>query len=422
MRTLIASAAATLLSAGSAHAATIEYLPHGFLLTDLSLNGTRGCGNVQGDGSFETFRWTTQNAPVRLGRPTVSTIGVGGGSPDISYDGTRVSAMMLSSDNMATIGIWDINTGWAEAMPPLPPGGAILDQVYSACWGLSGDGTTATGYYYAGSPVRAWACTWTPSGGVVALEQNHLVSARVNAANFDGSVVVGWEDTNGPWAPVAWRNGTRIYLDPIPDTNGQGWAVNANGETIVGSARDPAIATRGATIWRWNGSAYIIQRIGVLPGTALTLGQAYLESVTDDGQTAVGSNIYSLSPGGPRDAIIWSASGGLQKGTDFINGLGLALPPDTLSVPEFTAISPDGSTITGIAMTNSGFQSFVIRLTPACPEDMNGDGSINTIDLTMFLAQFGQTVPPSTGGDFTGDGAVNTADLVHFLGAFGQSC
>jgi hypothetical protein len=56
-----------------------------------------------------------------------------------------------------------------------------------------------------------------------------------------------------------------------------------------------------------------------------------------------------------------------------------------------------------------------------CLGDINGDGNVNTADLTSFLGQFGQS---GTGlcADFNNDGSVNTADLVAFLGRFGTSC
>ena len=59
---------------------------------------------------------------------------------------------------------------------------------------------------------------------------------------------------------------------------------------------------------------------------------------------------------------------------------------------------------------------------PACPADLNDDGSVNTADLTGLLSQFGQNVPPGSGGDINGDGAVNTADLTALLAAFGTEC
>lgn len=52
--------------------------------------------------------------------------------------------------------------------------------------------------------------------------------------------------------------------------------------------------------------------------------------------------------------------------------------------------------------------------------DLNGDGSVDTADLTRFLGQFGQT-GAFLSADLNCDGEVNTADLTRFLGQFGQT-
>ncbi len=59
---------------------------------------------------------------------------------------------------------------------------------------------------------------------------------------------------------------------------------------------------------------------------------------------------------------------------------------------------------------------------PPCPADQNGDGQVNTADLTILLGAFGQTVSPGAPGDINASGAVNTADLTLLLGMFGQHC
>ena len=59
---------------------------------------------------------------------------------------------------------------------------------------------------------------------------------------------------------------------------------------------------------------------------------------------------------------------------------------------------------------------------PPCVGDINGDRIINTADLTILLANFGQAVPAGTLGDFDGNATVNTADLTTFLAAFGTAC
>ncbi len=62
------------------------------------------------------------------------------------------------------------------------------------------------------------------------------------------------------------------------------------------------------------------------------------------------------------------------------------------------------------------------RLSSDCPGDLNADNIVNTLDLVIFLSQFGTPSPCGGGSDFNYDGTVNTLDLVVFLGNFGINC
>ena len=63
-----------------------------------------------------------------------------------------------------------------------------------------------------------------------------------------------------------------------------------------------------------------------------------------------------------------------------------------------------------------------LRTPPSCPQDVNRDGIVNTIDLALLLGHFGQPAVAGADGDVNRDGVVNTFDLVSLLGAFGQVC
>ena len=428
MHTKISLSAVALLSlVGVAYAApTIEFLPVGFLLTDLSEDGSHGCGNVQGDGSFETFLWSRGEGVARLGRATVPAIGTGAGSPDISYDGSRVSATILSSDNFQTQGRWEFNVGWTETMPPIPADGQIQDLSYGSAWGLSGDGETLVGIY-SGNNGRAFPSTWSSAGGMTHLPHTIVRSARVDAASYDGSVVAGWEDGGGPRIATIWRNGVKLT---VADGNGGGgggvWAVNHDGSIAVGFEYHESVATRVPTIWTWDGSSYDMQNLTYLPGTVPGFGQSYLATVSDDGQLAGGSNIFTQSPGGARAGIIWTPSTGVINALDYFAMIGVADQiPANMEVREIAAISPDGKAISGIGLLTDTFefQSFVVFLEveTTCEGDVNGDNIVNFTDLNAVLASFGQAgegIP----GDVNNDGVVNFTDLNTVLANFGLSC
>lgn len=428
MKTMTFAAALVCVSGAAVAEPVLEWIPSGYLVTDLSQDGTSATGNQVNDGSYETFRWDAESGAQRLGRGTVQAIGVGGGSPDISYDGVNISASILSSDNRQTIGLWSAIDGWHEAFPPLPPGAVIQDQTYGSAWGLSGNGVVLSGFYYTGSPSRATPCGWSVKDGLQPLIHTPGRNSRVNAVSYSGGILGGWEDRGGPWFPVVWRDGTRLDLVGN-DSFGTVESINHDGSVVAGTSYDPGVATRVPTIWRWNGVSYDTQRYNFLPGTVINQGQAYFTSISDDGSIAVGSNIYTISPGGNRAGIIWTPATGIVKDTDYLASLGLLddLPSNYL-IREFSAVSPDGSTIavTGLFTDRFEYQTVLIRLTPPspqCPGDTNGDFVVDGADLSVLLAQFGSAVSPGSGADFNNDGVVNGADLSVLLANFnGGGC
>lgn len=417
------------LTAGLASGqATIEFLPIGYGLSSLSVGGRSGAGNVTGDISYETFRWTTGGAIERLGRATFPVIGVAAGTPDISYDGKSISASILSTDNQMTPGIWYEGSGWTEIMPPMPSGGASLDNSYGSAWGLSGDGETITGFHWGtvGTSIRARACTWSSTAGMIDLPQNDNRDARVNAASMDGSVVVGWASGDGgAWRPTAWRGGARFQLQDTAATC-QAAAVNTDGSVIVGSTYDALNSMRTSARWTWNGASYDTAIIGVLPGTLPNFGEAMLIGVSGDGGLAVGWNRYSQGPLSAWDGIVWTPAGGLVSAPSFIASLGLAssFTPD-MRIRQLVAVSPDGSAIAGyVVLQSTGEQqSFVIHITPPpCAGDADRDGDIDFADITAVLANFNTAGAPFKLGDADGSAAVNFGDITAVLANFSAPC
>lgn len=76
------------------------------------------------------------------------------------------------------------------------------------------------------------------------------------------------------------------------------------------------------------------------------------------------------------------------------------------------------------AVESNGFNVSlrVVSVTPACPGDTNGDGLVNGADVSVLLAQFGQSVEQWSGADLNGDGQVNGQDLSVLLANFGDVC
>ena len=86
------------------------------------------------------------------------------------------------------------------------------------------------------------------------------------------------------------------------------------------------------------------------------------------------------------------------------------------------AFSPDGQTI---ASGSSDGTVLLWEITPTSPEseriaeDVNGDGVVNIIDLTLVASNFGET--GQNDADVNGDGIVNIIDLTLVAAAFGNT-
>jgi hypothetical protein len=88
---------------------------------------------------------------------------------------------------------------------------------------------------------------------------------------------------------------------------------------------------------------------------------------------------------------------------------------DTLTVttPADTIVY-DG-TVPGLDVTGSITSVTVVQV-PACPSDLNGDGTVGAADLALLLNQWGG----AGSGDLDGSGAVGGADLSILLGDWGS--
>ncbi len=440
-RTLLmaSSIAATAACTTPVMAASLEFIGDGIGISGLSADGRVAVGNTIDDGLYETWRWV-QGDPQgwkRLGGGTVFTLGHGSGIPEISDDGTRISATILGGAGgesrtlpYATPGIWTLGLGWTELMPPQPADGVLQDDEFGSAWGISGDGSTLTGFYWrdiAGGLGNAAPCTSTIAGGTVAMQTDPGRSGRVNGANYDGTVVAGWqEDSTGYWQPTAWRNGVKYPLS-VGELLCEAEAVNADGSVIVGGTTNAAALRVNAARWDWNGSQYVLTDLGVLPGTPQTwLAFVTAEGVTADGSMIVGTNRFQNN--GPYSNVtgfVWTQATGMRDIVDVVADAGLAFPPD-FQVTNLV-ISADGSAIGGVGLDRAElnflhWRTFIFRFTPLsdCAGDVTGDGLTNSADFNVIATNFGTGPGQSrAAGDLSGDGFVNSADFNILAGDFG---
>lgn len=358
------AAAGTLLAFNAiASAASIQFIGP-CLATDISADGSVVVGNTVGD--YETFRWTQGTGIVPLGRGTVQPLGVGAGTPDVSWDGTKISATIIDdTSSFATQGRWTLGSGWQQLMPPPPPGGGIGDLTLSSAWGMSGDGLTVSGHFSRpGQPGGfVHASSWTQAGGAVDLGSDGGQSSG-RAANYDGSVIVGFDEhpNFGNRRPAVWVNGVKTVFTPNNDGPSELAAASADGKIVAGSDFNFPANHEEAAIWRFIGGNWIVQNLGVLPGTVGNGGLSIVSDLSADGSIAVGFNRFNGSNFLNATGFIWTQATGMISAEQYLNNNGITLP-DGFLILDLSAISADGSTIVGSGV-DSDFndQSFIISI------------------------------------------------------------
>lgn len=234
---------------------------------------------------------------------------------------------------------------------------ASPDNNLSSGYNISEDGTTVVGSAYveptpgvSGFAVHATA--WTDATGLIDLGSLYTDinrSTRANAVNEDGSVIVGWQDFNGPWKAAVWRkdaNGDYLpneYLlvdangDPTDEYNqlGEARAVSGDGNWIAGDGdyannNDP---------WRWSESTGYESLGSLSPGSS-----GYVTDMSEDGSIIIG--YFQIDPFTPNIPYLWTENTGMVEFNSFVSEtLGYTMDASPIYNPN--AISRNGKYITG---------------------------------------------------------------------------
>jgi len=329
-------------------------------VTSMSADGTAATGQLT--GSYQTFHWTWQGGMQALGRGTQRKLKTSAGTPAISADGKVVAATIIDAgQDHGTQGRWTAETGWQQLMPPRPADGAIVDRYDGSVFGMSRDGQTITGLYWRNTGVGGLAhgSRWTEGGQVVDMGSSGN-SSRIDDANGDGSVLVGWDEhpQYGNRRAAVWVHGVKTVLEDS-DWPSEAGAVNADGTIIVGQAVDPATQINGAAMWTWNGSQWVKKSLGVLAGTQPG-GMAYATALSDDGKTVVGTARRFFSPS--NRGFIWTEDSGMVEAGKYFKDRGYNVGKK-LEIQSVSTISADGQVmgISGIEVATGATRSIAVR-------------------------------------------------------------
>ena len=340
IRRTLAVALALIALSTSAHAATtFEYIFTGGYPLAISQDGTVIAGNNTGD--YGPFRWTRSGGFESLGMASAPITGGSAGKAWVSYDGTRVASTIVGPDSTySKMGLWTLGSGWQFL--PNAPGGKVQDKDGGSIWGMSGDGNTAVGLFWP-PDGRGHAYKWSESTGGVDLGSSGWAS-RANAANYDGSVIAGWDESVvfGYRGPAVWVNGqlTDLALNQI----GEVTASNSSGNVIGGFLNDSTASIRKPTLWRRSGDSWTTQMLDAVPGTE-SGGINNVQGITADGNLAVG---YCSFGGDPfyTTGFVWTSTDGTLDVVQFLANNGI-LPDPSFSIADLDCVTPDGTELVG---------------------------------------------------------------------------
>lgn len=282
----------------------------------------------------------------------------------------------------------------------------------SSPYGISGDGSTMFGLAWT-TGGNAVACTWRPGSGIQSLGTSvPNRSTRANAANVDGSVIVGYQDgITGFRQACVWRNGVQqLLFFPNGDPASEALSVSADGSVVVGLGNE----YNGFHAWRWTAATGIVD---ILPRQDWTDWQYMSGSATGvsaDGNTVVG---YYRFGGTPYDGHgwIWNPVDGVRDLTTLAIEQGATLPSGQVAALPL-AISADGRTVVGgsgdeVSSLPTG--GFVLRLDVPCFGDLDGSGAVDGGDVAFCLLDFGPC--PQCPSDLDGSGDVDFGDVALLL-------
>jgi len=319
--------------------------------TDITADGSVVVGSVDGGSpnAGTGFRWD-----LNLG--TYEDIGGTGQKATISDDGTRIAGNVLDTDGTIKAAIYE-NGNWTP-LPPVPGAVPCADlgiPVYTSVQDISGDGNTVVGLSYGAAgcySATTRGFKWTEAGGTVALPKLDTFDqpGRANALNFNGSVIVGWDQaSSGVRRAVQWRNGTTSFIKSGTQNVGEALNVSRDGQYVVGVAGG---ATTGET-WRYTPPTGV-ERLGLLPGQ--TGGAA--NGISDDHEVITGYS-SSFQTGGITPAI-WTSSLRFSDLNQLFASQGIntsgAFPLAS------TAVSGDGRTIAGQMISRYGYVPWVVKI------------------------------------------------------------
>lgn len=294
--------------------------------------------------------WQWANEATFNGDPGLYSIARSGTKLLISGSGgTFYHRSTVDSEIVSEMARYNVQTGEWTTLGNL---GYCLDGNYSSGWSISADGGTVGGNAWKGG-WYAHAVAWNADEGFMdlgTLYPDDNASTRAEAISGDGSIIVGYQDFNGPWKAAVWRKNpaggyypnVHLLFDPLGDPNDEenqlamATAISSNGVWIGGQGD---YVTNGQPwIWSEDTGVVLLGTIDDLEGT--------VTGINHDGSVVVG--FFGGLPWIPRVPFIWTQANGIQNLNEYATQtLGVDMAGTTIETP--MDLSENGLFVVGMA-------------------------------------------------------------------------
>ena len=366
--------------------------------------------------------------------------------------------ILATGSNEGIVRLWNISTWWTDNVNTqrLKPGGIVRAVAFSpngkylATDGYNGGKTNITFWEVSSGKkilkmevgvYEVYALAFSPCGEYLAVgsyDPNRMILYRIGTKEIAPTTDITefWSITRqNPVMGVAWSpngnyisDGLEIFQTLLhPEVH------NLNSEIIVESDQNTTAANENEVVVRLTPDTLESPSIGTQ--LSLNLDIVGAESITGY-QATVTFDSTALR-------YVESENGGyLPSGAFFIppiahgNTVTLAASSlagessgdGTLATITFEVVAAKASTVrlSDVVLTNSSGGSSVpeienaeISEPPQLPEDVNKDGVVNIIDLTLVASKFGNQ--GQNAADVNADGVVNIIDLTLVAAAFGNT-
>jgi probable HAF family extracellular repeat protein len=304
--------------------------------------------------------WTWANEPLFTGQPALYDVFIAG---DIAHvcgsQGTFYKKSVVYQQSIAEMSVYNNTTQQWSFLGSL---GFTVDNSRSSSYNISADGSTVVGLAWAdpalgnGTTPFAHAVAWNETEGLIDLGSIYDTanrSTRANAVSADGSVVVGFQDFNGPWKAAYWKKNPAggyfpnqyLLVDPTGDSLdeynqlGMATAVSGNGNWVGGDGS----FSNNEDPWIWSES-YGYRSLG-----RISEGDGRVTGINEDGSVVVG--YFNVGMWDPSVPFIWINGTMFNLNTYILDTLGFTM--EHSPVWAVSAMSKDGNFLTGYGYDTS---------------------------------------------------------------------